>query len=242
MRARWTILAVLVAGATLVGSTALAQDGDDAELHPADRALIHGYDPIAMQLLWSTWLNDQESESEDTDTGCDIEDGGTYAYEETQDGVTITEEETDVATAGCQLTVTDVRGPNGQVNHGTVVSSFVHALKEAGIEGGIGCYVRVIAQSDYGKGEQQVKTSEVGNTEEAEGPSTVDLTVAEVDCGGDDESEDGGAETRASSGQRGSSGHGKPEHAGKGKPPWAGQGKPDHAGKGGPPPHAKSRG
>ena len=59
------------------------------------------------------------------------------------------------------VTVTvDITGPNGQINHGQVVSNFVRALKlqlnEAGRKAGIGCLVRMVAQSDHGQGEEQV--------------------------------------------------------------------------------------
>ena len=60
------------------------------------------------------------------------------------------------------VTVTvDVVGPAGQINHGQVVSNFVRALKEqlneVGRRAGIGCLVRLVAQSDDGKGEEQVR-------------------------------------------------------------------------------------
>ncbi len=52
----------------------------------------------------------------------------------------------------------NVEGPNGQVNHGTFVSAFVHALK-ASFEGDMpfGRYVRQFGKSDLGKGDDHVK-------------------------------------------------------------------------------------
>lgn len=44
----------------------------------------------------------------------------------------------------------DVTGPNGQVNHGTIVSSIVASLKAEGYRG-IGCIVRHFGQTDWGK-------------------------------------------------------------------------------------------
>lgn len=237
MPKRWTILAMLVAGAALIVPPAMAQETDSSELHPADRALVHGYDPAAMQLLWATWLQDEQT----ADT-CEIEDGETYTYEMTEEGVVIESEEGPVSTDGCALTATDVRGPPGQVNHGTVVSSFVHALKEQGIEGGIGCYVSAIARSNYGKGDQQVKTSDVVSDTPTVTDAEVELTVTEVDCdkpgqaGGGTDDEVAAEETRSSNGRgNGNGGKGNPSNGkGKGKPEWAGQP--------GPPPHARGGG
>lgn len=231
MRARWTVIGTLAAGACLLALSASAQDVD--ELHPADRWLVHGYSPEAMQLLWAT-----VADGEDPGEACGVEEGAAYTYSVDDEGnVTVSDEAGDVVTdeGACDLTATDVTGPEGQVNHGTVVSSFVRDLKEAlresGYTGGLGCYVRVIAQSDYGKGDQQIRVSDVDETTEpsAEEP-TVDLTITETTCGGEGDDDADTAEAKGS---------GKPDWAGKGKPPWAGKGKPE--GKGGPPPHAKGK-
>ena len=88
--------------------------------------------------------------------------------------------------AGCDLTEVDVTGPAGQVNHGQVVSSFVHALKEqlkaAGMRGGIGCLVRIVAQSDYGKGDQQQGPTVADSTAVVSGE--FDLSAHEATCHG----------------------------------------------------------
>ena len=111
---------------------------------------------------------------------------------------------------GCELRVVEVANENGVVNHGQVVSSFVHDLKESGVEGGIGCLVREIAGSGYGKGEEETTaTTLVTATTVLSGE--VDLTSETVTCGGPDREE---GEERG----------GRPEHAGP----------PDHArGRGG---------
>ncbi len=75
-------------------------------------------------------------------------------------GVTVIEGEWEIP-EGCN--VVDVEGPNGQVNHGQVVSSMVHALKAldlSGLDVPFGQLVRQIAGSDLGKGDQQVKANE----------------------------------------------------------------------------------
>ena len=49
---------------------------------------------------------------------------------------------------GCM--VVDVLGPNGQVNHGTIVSSFVHSIKDIEYDGPRGHLVRELARSGLG--------------------------------------------------------------------------------------------
>lgn len=229
MRARWTVTGTLAAVACLLALSVSAQEVE--ELHPADRFLVHGYSPEAMQLFWDRVSGD------DAATACGITEGTEYTYDVDEEGnVTLSEEGTEVVPGDaedCSLTATDVTGPQGQVNHGTVVSSFVHDLKdslrEAGYTGGLGCYVRVIAGSDYGKGDQQVKVSDVEeNVEPSTEDPTVELTITETTCGDDDETE---TETSGESG--------KPEWVGNGPPPWAG--KPGGNGNGGPPAHAKGK-
>lgn len=67
---------------------------------------------------------------------------------------------------GCEAI--SVEGPNGQVNHGTVVSSVVKALKEMDLDIPLGQALKQIAKSDLGKGDQQVKVDKDEDSEEAE--------------------------------------------------------------------------
>lgn len=62
-----------------------------------------------------------------------------------------------------------VEGPNGQVNHGTVVSSIVKALKEMDLDVPLGQALKAYAQSGLGKGDMQVKANDddVSTTEES---------------------------------------------------------------------------
>ena len=73
--------------------------------------------------------------------------------------------------------VVDVEGPNGQVNHGTVMSAFVHSLKEFKFDGPRGLAVREMAHSDLGKGAQQVKTGDDAGLDDDDG----DDDEAEID-------------------------------------------------------------
>lgn len=222
MRARWTPILAFAAVAALMALPAIAQE--DEVVDSADRTLLHSYDPSAMQLYWSAFTT-PEADSEEP--ACEIAEEGSYTIEEGEEGelvvTPVAEEGAEEAEAveNCDLNATDVTGPNGQVNHGSVVSNFVKALREAGYEGGMGCYVRLIAQSEYGKGDQQVKVSDIDDNEEdeegsEEEPSELSFTVSETTCGGPDDSDDDAK--------------GKPEWAGKGKPDWAGNGPPPWAG------------
>lgn len=194
-RRRFTrAVAVLAALPLLVGGVALAQE--------ADTLFIEGYDPDTFLLIYSA----SSLSGEDADTECEIFAGGLtnptdFDYDDATGDVSLD------GAGACEFTAVDVTGPEGQVNHGTVVSSFVASLHElmatGDWEGGIGCLVSVIARSDYGKGDQQVQAGTPGVTPLS---GDVDLNVHEVRCGppdveGDDTDGEG-------------NGHGKPEWAG----------------------------
>lgn len=175
MRAKVTAAAAVVA-AILLTVPALAQP---PSVDAADRALIHSYDSESMQLFWATVMDASESS---TDPCNAVQADTSYDYTITPEGdVTVTDFE------DCTFNVTDVTGPNGQVNHGTVVSNFVKALKDSDYTGSRGCMIRIIAQSEYGKGDDQVKVSETTPTSEPPAPTEVtgstSFTVTETTCG-----------------------------------------------------------
>ncbi|HSL26811.1 MAG TPA: hypothetical protein VLA54_11055 [Acidimicrobiia bacterium] len=194
----------------------------------ATTIFVSGYDPENRMLLWGA--SDPEVAAYD----CTVEDG-TYEYVADQSGhVTSLEkggnpvvfedtENTSTTVAygqtdgDCDLSAVDVTGPNGQVNHGQIVSSLVHALKSAGYRGS-GCMVSRVAQTDWGKGDQQVtaSTASTTTTTVATVEGDVDLTTAEVTCGKhkDTGGEDG--ELTSSQGDGPGNGHGRPSWAGQG--------------------------
>lgn len=116
--------------------------------------------------------------------GYPVEDppGNTYAvaYSPSDHVLTVTDTTPTSIAAVTPSTVvdevsSDVTGPNGQINHGQIVSE-LHNL----IDGkDVGCITRAVAQSDLGKGDQQVRP----NDPTVELP-TIDLdpTVLEVEC------------------------------------------------------------
>jgi hypothetical protein len=104
--------------------------------------------------------------------------------------------------APCALDAGEVAGPNGQINHGQFMRLFNHLYKG----GNRGCLARWLAQSDLGKGEQQLRTPDVdpGFTPAMSGE--VDFTTAPTNCdhgrGNDSGDEDA---TAAGGGHRGKS-------------------------------------
>lgn len=147
------------------------------------------------------------------------------------------------ADGDCGLSGGEVSGPNGQVNHGMFMKLF-NSLYEGR---GRGCVARHLAQSDLGRGDQQIQAGEDTDFEsvEAGDTGTVEFTSAEADCEhGSAAREEGDPEAKGGSGSNGKpEDAGKPENAGKpdhaGKPEDAGKpegaGKPDDAGNNGSP-------
>jgi hypothetical protein len=78
----------------------------------------------------------------------------------------------------CGLSGVVVGGPNGQINHGQVMKAF-HSLIDMK---GHGCVNRIIAQSDLGKGDQQVKTSDVDPLFEISAEGVVTFASETTDC------------------------------------------------------------
>ena len=80
----------------------------------------------------------------------------------------------------CGLSGGEVSGPNGQVNHGMFMKLF-NSLYDGR---GRGCVARHLAQSDLGKGDQQIQANDTTPFEsvEAGDTGTVDFATAEADC------------------------------------------------------------
>jgi hypothetical protein len=202
-RKRLTVLAG-VAVLFLLAGTSFALSGE--------WDFVSGYDDENDVLVYGLSEVTSTTGAGGTVTGC-------AALEGTQSYDTGTTTTTDASGADvCELRIVDVANENGVVNHGQVVSSFVQDLKESGVEGGIGCLVRSIAGSDFGKGEEDVTVPEVTTSTVLSGE--VDLTLETVNCG---RPEHAGSEAEGE--ERG----GRPDHAGR----------PEHAG---PPDHAQGGG
>lgn len=195
MRRRLTVVVAALAAMALAVPAIAAPS--------ADTMLTAGYDSTTMQGYFTVEPFVDEVPAEE----------GTAepAEEESEDGIDCTAED-----AECF----DVAGPNGQVNHGTIVSAFVRQFKELREDGytGIGCLVRHIAQTDWGKGDQQVKPGDELTEPEA-GGEDADETFTHEDfieiatfcnLGADDEMDDSEeSELESEDGK------------GNGPPPWA---------------------
>jgi hypothetical protein len=118
----------------------------------------------------------------------------------------------------CTFTGITVAGPNGQVNHGQVVSSFSHAIDVAGK----GCVMRYIAQSGFGKGEDQVRTSDVDDSFVMAETGVIELETVLANCkkhdadGSDTDGDDDAAEENPAKDKPAKAkDKGKPESPGK---------------------------
>jgi hypothetical protein len=157
---RWGLVALMgILPMALVG-TALADPPFQAE--ELDTRLSYDYDSAGHVLFVA--LNPEEPTEGVEPTSCSLEEA---------EALQITVDETTGVVTGGPTGCSGifVEGPQGQVNHGTFVSNWVHWLKDNafttfGYEGPKGQLVRLIARRDLGKGDDQVLTSQA--QEEAE--------------------------------------------------------------------------
>jgi len=227
-------------GAAWAGEVAAEPEETDAE-QTANTLFNFGYDIINRVLAWNLtaldWLYDCSLENGPlTATYGEATDEGVIPVSNLQDGAGVVsfpdrpEEElaeglepagAPVAYSGadgeCGLSGGEVSGPEGQVNHGMFMRLFNSLYDGAGR----GCVVRYLAQSDLGKGEQQVKAGEDPDFESvlADDTGVIDFTSVEADCEQADQATDNGEDVN-------DEGNGRPDHAGGPDSP----GKPDHAG------------
>lgn len=127
----------------------------------------------------------------------------------------------DLGSEECELTAVTIEHPgDGEINHGTIVSTFARLL-----QGGNGCLIRHFAQSDYGKADNV--DGEGGDA------MTVLLSSQETAC-----KKGPGAAFQAEGDDDDTSSRGGP-------PPWAGKKGvegDDDTSRGGPPPWAGKKG
>ncbi len=125
-----------------------------------DLELDYGYDEVNHQVFYRIF---DASEEPDPDAGdCFLAEG--WSVEEDPDGGFIYLDENGDEVADFALNdgciPVDIEGPNGQVNHGTFVSSMVHELKEEydkDTMGPFGQWVKEFAHDDkIGKGDLKV--------------------------------------------------------------------------------------
>lgn len=187
MRRKWTSVLAVVA---LVATSGIALAADDPG---EDTVFNYGYDEDNAVFLWNQNPTDGLYD-------CSIgEEAVGTKYSITEDGLVLVDELTDDEDAPvafdptpeedladdlepqtdpfeyagadeeCGVSGGEVAGPNGQINHGMFMKLF-NSLYEGKHRG---CVIRNIAKSDLGKGDQQVKVSDVDP--EAEGVADGDI-------------------------------------------------------------------
>ena len=139
-----------------------------------DTVFNFGYDEEFHLLVWNTSATDGQYD-------CTLENGPVNPKYLTEDGLILVDgltsevegEAVDVvfldredeaaeplpysADGDCALNAAEVAGPNGQINHGMFMKLF-NSLREGQRRG---CLNRYLAQSHLGKGDQQIKVSDV---------------------------------------------------------------------------------
>jgi hypothetical protein len=166
MLKRSKTFAAIVAASLSLGLTALAA--------PAiDNYITQGYDSDETALVFGVSAG---QETGDPLLDCDFSGEVEYTLGEPEDGSSVTPvtitgstpagdgEEFDVQ--NCLAYQISVEGPNGQVNHGTFQSSWVHALKDLGMQGK-GCLVSAFSKLGHGKGDESITVSEAKAAAEA---------------------------------------------------------------------------
>jgi hypothetical protein len=134
-----------------IAAPAAAQHGGEP-----DPPIVVSYDDELGIIVYSFPSDDPEAEPVD----CELAEGVMYSVDDEDNVTTVNGEGApgDLA-EGCMALVIDP-GNNDKVTHGAVVSQTVHALKELGLDGPFGQYVREIAHSDAGKEDQAARAEE----------------------------------------------------------------------------------
>jgi len=140
----------------LVTGVASAAPGYPVD-NPPETQFIVSYESASNTLILST--STAEAPDADGTPTAEVPDAGTLGVDGTSNDESVS-----------------VVGPNGQVNHGQIVRQ-IHELAEVSQRG---CVTRTVAQSDFGKGDQQVRPHEQSTSTDATEP--VDRSVLEGEC------------------------------------------------------------
>jgi hypothetical protein len=134
---------VAVGGIATIASAEILVEADQSDS-------IVEFEFLEEQGLLVYWLSGDAPVEDGEPVDCvSFVDTGDDTDDPTADG---TDEATDDAMEppdGC--IVVDVTGPNGQINHGTVMSSVVHSIRDLEYDGPRGHIVREFARSGVGK-------------------------------------------------------------------------------------------
>lgn len=179
---RWGVMALVAVLVLGTMGAALADDvveTDKEPLEPGFHELKLGptglpdlmFELVTFVLYWG----DVDWDTIDPPPACEPED---LADDTTQDTAV------DAASVNELCEVLDVSGPNGQVNHGSFVSSFVHWLKDDGMkalkyDGPKGQLVKWASGQDFGKGSDEYHGGPVKD-------AVADLEKSDLDDDDDD--------------------------------------------------------
>lgn len=172
MKKKVTILAAVLGLLAVSGLAIAAEIQAENQDDPEDTVFNYGYDEDNHVLVWGT-------SASETLEDCTLEgDSVDISYGPSEEGVIqvpLAEQEE------CGVSGVSVLGPNGQVNHGMFMKAFNSVWEGPGR----GCVNRFLAQSDLGKGDQQIQVADVDPNapELAEGDmGTVDFTTVLANC------------------------------------------------------------
>ncbi len=182
---RWTIVATAVAVSLAFALPAAATEheelpeGFSVDYAADDHVIVFGFDvDCSLADLMVEFTTDDDGNVTFKVTPEEDEGSGGFGFGESSDGPV--DEET-APLDGCHAT--SVEGPNGQVNHGSIVSNTVKALKASGYEGPLGQALKDVAKSDWGKGDQKVKAKDADDEGESEGEETLEAATEKAPKG-----------------------------------------------------------
>lgn len=176
LRRTWTIL--IVALGMLAASGVSWADDKAPEEPTGDEAAVEttvnfAYDAENHLFMVNAWTSEDEYDCSLPATSLMV------GYGATEDGsLTFSPEVEGELDGNCVLSGGVVGGPNGQINHGQFMKLFHQVVGKKGN----GCLNRMIAQSDLGKGDQQIRTSDVDEEFEVGESGTVEFTTFTADC------------------------------------------------------------
>lgn len=193
----------VVLGALVAASGVAAAADED------DTTFSYGYDEANRLLLINTSPHDETTGEPACQLDTNLEDdtgtGHGVTYSSTDDLIEVDDLTVDGAT--CEVQAAEVSGPNGQINHGM----FMKAFKDLYDGPGRGCVSRYLAQSDLGKGEQQIQADPESEFEPSLSSGTVEFFTALADC----EKENGDDEELSELSNGNGNGKGRPDSPGK---------------------------
>lgn len=203
MRNRRSLMFFVVVGALVAASGVAAAAEDD------DTTFSYGYDEENRLLLINTSPYDATTEEATCQLDTDLEDDAGTEYELTYSSLTepVAVEPLTVDDDTCELEAAEVSGPNGQINHGM----FMKAFKDLYDGPRRGCVNRYLAQTDLGKGDQQIQADPESEFEAETNPSSAEFFTALADC----ENENGDDEQLSELSNGNGNGKGRPDSPGK---------------------------